>query len=207
MEMMRMFPLGHPLIPFTLVSLRIFEPRYLQMIAECRADTSTFGVVLIERGFEVGGGDVRAGVGTVAQIVEVADLPDGEQVVVAVGIERLDIVEWLSDGPYPRALVERSLEEAAPGSFDRIATIDRQLRAVLSLVSETGIDTGPLDYQLSDQAEVAAHQMCGLAPVGAFDAQRLLASQTTADRLDLLASMLDDQRDLLVAQLGGGSRG
>ncbi len=207
MEMMRMFPLGHPLIPFTLVSLRIFEPRYLQMIAECRADTSTFGVVLIERGFEVGGGDVRAGVGTVAQIVEVADLPDGEQVVVAVGIERLDIVEWLSDGPYPRAIVERSLEEAAPGSFDRIATIDRQLRAVLSLVSETGIDTGPLDYQLSDQAEVAAHQMCGLAPVGAFDAQRLLASQTTADRLDLLASMLDDQRDLLVAQLGGGSRG
>ncbi|MBK5266118.1 MAG: LON peptidase substrate-binding domain-containing protein [Acidimicrobiia bacterium] len=205
MEMMRMFPLGHPLIPFTLVSLRIFEPRYVQMIAECRADTSTFGVVLIERGFEVGGGDVRAGVGTVAQIVEVSDLPDGEQAVVAVGIERLDIVEWLSDGPYPRAIVERSLEKAAPGSVDRIAAIDKQLRVVLSLLSEAGIDTGPLDYRLSDQAEVAAHQMCGLAPVGAFDAQRLLAAQTTEDRLDLLASMLDEQRDLLMAQLGGGS--
>lgn len=204
METMRMFPLGNPLIPFTLVSLRIFEPRYLQMIAECRADTSTFGVVLIERGFEVGGGDVRAGVGTVAQIVEVSDLPDGEQAVVAVGIERLDIVEWLSDGPYPRAIVERSQETAAPGSFGRIAAIDEQLRVVLSLLSEAGIDTGPVDYQLSDQAEVAAHQMCGLAPVGAFDAQRLLAAETTEDRLDLLVSMLDEQRDLLMARLGDG---
>lgn len=204
METMRMFPLGHPLIPFTLVSLRIFEPRYLQMIAECRADTSTFGVVLIERGFEVGGGDVRAGVGTVAQIVEVSDLSDGDQGVVAVGIERLDVVEWLSDGPYPRATVERTPQMPAPRSVGRIKPIDEQLRMVLSLLSEAGVDTGPLDYQLSDQVEVAAYQMCGLAPVGAFDAQRLLAAETTERRLDLLVSMLDEQRDLLMAQLGGG---
>ena len=56
-EFMRMFPLNNVLFPHTLLPLRIFEPRYLQMIAECEDGALPFGVVLIERGFEVGGGD------------------------------------------------------------------------------------------------------------------------------------------------------
>ena len=203
METMRMFPLGHPLIPFTLVSLRIFEPRYLQMIDECLEEAKPFGVALIERGFEVGGGDIRANIGTVAQIVEAAGLPGGEKAVVAVGVQRLEIVEWLPDDPYPRALVERHEEVASPGAAHRIGSIDGQLRVVLSLLSEAGVDVGPLDYELSDRPEVAAHQMCGLAPVGAFDGQRLLAADSTDERLDLLVEMLDEQGELLKAQLGG----
>ncbi len=203
MESMRMFPLGSPLIPFAMLSLRIFEPRYLQMIGECVDQKSPFGVVLIERGFEVGGGDVRSTIGTVAQIVDVSDLPGGELAVVAVGVERIRVLEWLPDDPYPIALVERLGEEASQASAGRVTQIDQKLRSVLALVSEAGIDIGPLDYELSDQPEVASHQLCALAPVGPFDGQRLLASPSVDERLDLLSTLLDDQRDFLRAQLGG----
>ncbi len=111
MESMRMFPLGSPLIPFSMVTLRIFEPRYLQMIGECVEQAAPFGVVLIERGFEVGGGDQRSVIGTVAQLVDVSDLPDGELAVVAVGVERIRVLEWLPDDPYPIAPVERLGED------------------------------------------------------------------------------------------------
>lgn len=205
METMRMFPLEHPLIPFTLVSLRIFEPRYLQMISECLDEETPFGVVLIERGSEVGGDDLRTNIGTVAQIVDTAELPGGQRAVVAVGVERLEVVEWLPDDPYPRAVVLRFEQSPSTGPTGRIEKVDAQLRTVLALLSESGVDLGPLDYQLSDQPEVAAHQLCGLAPIGAFDAQRLLAASSTDERLDLLVEVLDQQKDLLTAQLGGES--
>lgn len=203
MEVMRMFPLEHPLIPFTLVSLRVFEPRYLQMLRECLDEQTPFGVVLIERGSEVGGDDLRSDIGTVAQIVETTELPDGQQAVVAVGVERIEVVEWLPDDPYPRAVVLRSEELPSASPIGRIETVDAQLRAVLALLSESGVDLGPLDYQLSDQPEVAAHQLCGMAPIGPFDAQRLVAASSTDERLDLLVGMLDEQKALLTARLGG----
>lgn len=203
MESMRMFPLGSPLIPFSLVTLRVFEPRYLQMIGECVEQGAPFGVVLIERGFEVGGGDQRSVIGTVAQLVDVSDLPDGELAVVAVGVERIRVLEWLPDDPYPIARVERLDEVVSPTAPARIEQIDRQLRGVLALVSEAGIDVGPLEYELSNQPEVAAHQLCALAPVGAYDAQRLLGASSVDERLELLSAMLKEEIDFLRSQLGG----
>ncbi len=72
-----MFPLGTVLLPGMPLSLHVFEPRYRQMVDDCRAGDGTFGVVLIERGSEVGGGDVRTDVGTLTRIVEARELPDG----------------------------------------------------------------------------------------------------------------------------------
>ena len=54
-----MFPLGSVLFPHALLPLRIFEPRYQALLDSCLAGDGRFGVVLIERGFEVGGGEDR----------------------------------------------------------------------------------------------------------------------------------------------------
>ena len=54
-----MFPLGGVLFPGMPLRLRVFEPRYRAMVTECLAGTPEFGVVLIERGNEVGGGDTN----------------------------------------------------------------------------------------------------------------------------------------------------
>ena len=62
--------------------------------------------MLIERGFEVGGGDQRFGVGTVARIVEAARTPDGRYLLATVGTERFRVKKWLDDDPFPRAEVD-----------------------------------------------------------------------------------------------------
>ena len=54
---MPMFPLGTVLFPHALLPLRVFEPRYREMTARVLREDGEFGVVLIERGSEVGGGD------------------------------------------------------------------------------------------------------------------------------------------------------
>ena len=72
-----MFPLGSVLFPTMVLPLHIFEERYRALVADCLAGEQEFGVCLIERGFEVGGGDERTAVGTVAQIIDAKQFDDG----------------------------------------------------------------------------------------------------------------------------------
>src|ERR1700712_2036566 len=100
---MPMFPLGTVLFPHAALPLHLFEDRYRAMAETCLRGAGLFGVVLIERGFEVGGGDQRFAVGTVARIVEAAQTPDGRYLLATVGTERLRVKKWLDDEPFPRA--------------------------------------------------------------------------------------------------------
>ncbi len=100
-----MFPLGTVLMPYAHLPLHIFEPRYRALTRDCLAGDKKFGVVLIERGYEVGGGDTRFSVGTVARIVQAVELPDGRWLLDAVGTERIRVRRWLPDDPYPQAEV------------------------------------------------------------------------------------------------------
>ena len=98
-----MFPLQSVLFPNAVLPLHVFEPRYRELTEACLQGDGRFGVVLIERGKEVGGGDSRFSVGTVARIVEAARTPDGRYLLATVGSERLRVRRWLADDPYPRA--------------------------------------------------------------------------------------------------------
>ena len=86
-----MFPLGTVLFPTQLLPLHVFEPRYRQMTQDLLAGDGRFGVVLIERGNEVGGGDTRSGFGCVAQLVQAQQTPDGRYALMAIGVERLRV--------------------------------------------------------------------------------------------------------------------
>src|SRR6188768_1380525 len=130
MEATPMFPLGMVLFPSVVLPLHVFEPRYQQMTTECLERELEFGVVLIERGSEVGGGDLRTDVGTLARIVQAQPFPDGRWAVVSVGTRRVVVAEWLDDDPYPRALVEPYEDEAAsstPAEVDDVAAIMRKV--------------------------------------------------------------------------------
>ena len=97
-----MFPLGSVLFPSIFLPLHVFEPRYRALARHCLDGDQEFGVVLIERGSEVGGDDVRTSVGTVARILEAAELEDGRWVLGTVGTRRIRVRGWLPDDPYPR---------------------------------------------------------------------------------------------------------
>ena len=107
MKQLAMFPLGSVLLPTMGLPLRVFEPRYRALVEHClESDSPEFGVVLIARGGEVGGGDVRNPIGCVARMLDVSRAADGRYGVMAVGVRRLEVIEWLEDAPYPRAMVE-----------------------------------------------------------------------------------------------------
>ena len=129
MGVMPMFPLGTPLLPGSVLPLHVFEPRYRQLVHDILADDSEvaeFGVVMIARGREVGGGDVRNDVGTVARVLDMRALPDGRYALAAVGADRLRVNAWLPDDPYPLADIDlwpdddlEQLEPAARFGDDR----------------------------------------------------------------------------------------
>src|SRR4029079_5806144 len=107
MALMPMFPLGTVLLPGMVLPLHVFEPRYQQLVRDCLdAPPHEFGVVLIDRGSEVGGGDTRSDVGVIARILQVARLEATRFALITVGTRRVRVVEWLPDDPYPRADVE-----------------------------------------------------------------------------------------------------
>ena len=87
-----MFPLGTVLFPGAILPVHVFEERYRQLAEFCTSESSVFGVVLIERGSEVGGGDTRAPVGCLAEIIQHEQFEDGRWALVEMGTERFNIV-------------------------------------------------------------------------------------------------------------------
>jgi uncharacterized protein len=199
-----MFPLGTVLLPGAVLPLHVFEPRYRQMVRDCRAADGMFGVVLIERGHEVGGGDTRTDVGTLARIVDAQELPDGRWVVVAVGDSRVQVDRWLPDDPYPQAEVRVWPDElgdvtAAADHRDRVLPL---LRRCAALLRELGEAAPPLDLDLDDDLVSASYQAVAVSPLGPADRQQLLTAPTVGDRWAGLYERLDEMVDLLVARLG-----
>src|SRR5688500_7660667 len=144
-----MFPLGSVLFPSVYLPLHVFEPRYRALVRDCLAGDREFGVVLIERGSEVGGEDVRTDAGTVARIVEAAELPDGRWALGAVGVRRLRVAAWLPDDPYPIAEVDDWPDpEPGAGYAEALAACIGNLRRALALATEAGDATAPATIEL-----------------------------------------------------------
>lgn len=168
-----MFPLGSVLFPYTPLPLRVFEPRYLTMIGRLLDEEDPeFGVVLIERGHEVGGGDRRSGVGTMARLVSVA--ADAEVLhIMAVGTRRFTVAQWVEDEPYPRAELE-ALPELEWN--DELAPMRTEAEAIVRRVLSRAERRWDADIELSEDPLAAAWQIAAIAPLGEYDQHTLLRS-------------------------------
>jgi len=197
-----MFPLGMVLFPTLVLPLHVFEPRYRALTRDCLAGDRRFGVVLIERGSEVGGGDVRYHVGTVSQIVEAAELPDGRFALGTVGVERIRVTRWLDDDPYPRAEVDVWPDPVPTAALESVhADNVALLRRVLALKAELGELAAPATIELSSDIVIAGYQAAAIAPIGPADQQSLLEAATPEHRAAALATFLADQEELLSFRL------
>ena len=199
------FPLGTVLFPSMVLPFHVFEPRYRVMVERVLADDGTFGVVLIERGSDVGGEDHRSDLGTIAKIVGAEQLSDGRWHLVTVGTERFRVNSWLPDDPYPVADIDLwPDEEPAERTTTTIAHGDvvAKFRRCMTLASEAGLDVGPVLELLRD-IEPGCLQMAAMAPLSTLDKQTLLASPGPTERLPLLSQLIDDAVTLLEGRLCG----
>jgi len=197
-----MFPLDMVLFPAMPTALRVFEDRYLVMLADILQDEpAEFGVVLIERGPQAGGGDTRFSTGTIARI---AQLQAGDRAVnlVAQGRTRVEVVEWLPDDPYPQASV-RELPglEWDPRLAPLRAEADAVVRRALAQASEFQNFGWSADAELSEDPVESTWQLAGIAPIGLLDQLALLRSRSIEE---LLRGLIDRTREAaqLRAMLG-----
>ena len=202
-----MFPLGSVLLPGMGLPLHLFEPRYRVMMHDLeQSNAQEFGVVLIERGSEVGGGDTRGEVGCRAVIAQAEEQPDGSWFLVAVGTERIRLLDWLPEDPYPRASVvpwpdlrtEQQLDDALIEGAERVA------RRVAALAVEMGAQGLLADCQLSADPSSRLYELATMAPLGALDRSRLLCTPDLPTRYELLIEMLEEQELLLQGRLTFG---
>lgn len=201
---MPMFPLGSVLVPGAVLPLHIFEPRYRQLVRDCLdSPEHEFGVVLIERGSEVGGGDQRSQVGTVARMVQVAELEGDRYAVVSVGTRRFKVVAWLPDDPYPLADVDDWPDDEAATDLlaPQIDALAARVRRAAALSSELGDTVASELGEMRGDALVDSYHLVAGTPVGPADTQRLLCADGPAQRLDLLAEVLDDLEAVLKFRL------
>ena len=194
-----MFPLGSVLFPAMPLPLRVFEERYLAMLAHVLQDEPPeFGVVLIERGQEVGGGDVRFDVGTIARI---ADLDVSENMVGLVGLggQRFEVDAWGDDDPVPQAEV-RLLDDLVWDESQRelLDEAERAVRAGMAVASEYVELAWSPAVELADSPADAAWQLAAIAPLGAMDQIELLRATSIEQLLtrviELTGSSLDSIR-------------
>jgi Lon protease-like protein len=197
-----MFPLSTVLFPGGALPLHVFETRYRGLLADCLAGDGEFGVVLIDRGPEVGGGDHRVDIGTVARITQVLGIDGGRSVIMARGTRRIRVERWLPDDPYPRAVVEDLPTPVGHDDGRAVGAADAAVSRLRSLLSELGdVPALPFDRQLQGTDEEVGWALCELVPLGPMDRQALLAAPSLAVRMERLAELCRAAADDVVGML------
>jgi Lon protease-like protein len=185
MNTIPLFPLKTVLFPGGPLRLRIFEPRYLDMVGRCMREGSSFGVAMIIEGVEAGGPATTATIGTSARIVDFEKLPDGLLGITAIGERRFRVlavtrqpdglhvadVEWLDAEP--------SLP--VPPNFEPFVTLLQHALPELAPL----YDFSPVSY---DDASWVGSRLAELLPLPPAEKQLCLEMQDPLQRLDHLRS-------------------
>ena len=101
-----LFPLNSVVFPHQKLSLRIFEPRYLQLIETCYREVRSFGICLIREGKEVGAPAIPFTIGTSVVIREFLKVSDNLYGIVVQGERRFRIKQIANEQPHIMAEIE-----------------------------------------------------------------------------------------------------
>lgn len=205
-----MFPLESSALPGEVLPLRIFEPRYSQLVSDCLTMSDpAFGVVLITRGSEVGGGDARSSVGALAHITECVDEGDGRYRIRAVIGGRIRVLSWLPDDPYPRASIEVWPDEPGPlVGPERIGQVVDLILALYQRVADAQgrrlrSDALEVDAAVAEDPALHLYALAARVPLGQADRYAVLAAPTLAERVDVLIDAVETVSAMVEFQLSG----
>lgn len=187
-----LFPLQAVLFPGAHLPLRIFEPRYMDMIAECLRLNTTFGVCLIAAGAETGEAALPHTVGTEARVVAAdADSVNEVNILVA-GERRFRVLDHSVD-----RLQLLSAEVAWLPEIPRVPVPAAQAN-LIPLLERIVRDLGervPQPHRFDD-AEWVGARYAEVLPISMLARQKLLELDDVVSRLEIIQQYLD-QRDLL----------
>jgi uncharacterized protein len=187
-----LFPLNTVLFPGGPLKLRIFEPRYVDMIGRCMREGTPFGVAMIVEGEEAGGPATTATIGTSARIVDFEKLPDGLLGITAVGEKcfRLRSVSRQPDGLNVADVEWLTAEPAMPVPQDCepfVLLLQHALPELAPLY-----DFSPVEYE---DASWVGSRLVEILPLPPEEKQLCLEMQDPLERLYHIRSRVQIQRD------------
>jgi len=188
-----LFPLHLVLFPGRQLPLHLFEPRYRQMLGDCLNAGRRFGVVAIQSGREASDVPEIFRVGTIAQIEEVCELPDGRFDIMTRGTLRFRVLELRTGTPYLRADVE--LLEDTPARTEEAARAREVRELLLPYLASLGAPDELLERVPHDPNELA-YLAAAAAQVEIAEQQGLLELDSTRRRLEATQRMLRRENGL-----------
>jgi Lon protease-like protein len=179
-----LFPLNAVLFPHVPMALHIFEDRYRALMRDCQAAGTTFGVLAIRSGREVGDGAQPYSVGTLAQLRNVEELPDGRFNLVVVGASRFHVDAFSYERPYLIGEV-RYLEDHGATVEEAEQLMPRVVAAFRDYLAATQRLSGaePEEVSLPGEPELLSYLVAASMQVETARRQALLELDSTAARL------------------------
>lgn len=189
-EWVPLFPLRTVLFPDGPLPLRVFEPRYLDMVSRCLRNDSPFGVLLLLAGSEVGAAST-ASVGTLARIADWYQGSDGILGVTALGTSRFDLhdVDQQDDGLYLGRVTPLQAEAAVPLPDDFLPMAEL-LQVILD---DLGKLYGDLPRRMDDATWVGC-RFAEILPMPLEQKQHCLQLTDAVERLEFVRPMLRSVR-------------
>ena len=184
-----LFPLHKVLVPGAPLDLRIFEPRYLDMVRDCGRSGSGFGVCLILAGEETGAAATPAAWGTEAVIEDFGTTPEGLLALRVRGTRRFQVTRTRvrDNGLLVGEVAFREDASAAPAGSLRLrpehALLAELLRRILGQVGGEHADPAPA---LFDDAPWVGWRLAELLPLTPAQRQLLLQVDDPHARLQRL---------------------
>jgi Lon protease-like protein len=178
-----LFPLPIVLVPTERIPLHIFEPRYLELVAECLETDGEFGLVLA-----TGDGAVHE-IGTRARVAALVEtLDDGRMNIVVEGGSRFRLLELTRGRSFQTGIVEDVLDDDEPVGDD---DIERALEVFRELAAAAESDVDIPEADSPDLVwELAARIDFGIDPK-----QEILASTSPPARMRRLVELLQISLD------------
>ena len=181
------FPLGLVVLPGTIQTLQIFEPRYLSMVKDCMNSESGFVITLSNDNVS---GESFMSQGTFVDIIDFNQLSNGLLGITVKGREKVSIksIEQVESG-----LHFASISPIAEPVVDDQAVLAKfpDLINVLSQLKEhPQVKLLPLEIDMLS-AESVSYQLAGLIPISPMQKQTLLEAFDSKQRMNILAKLVN----------------
>jgi len=194
-----LFPLNAVLLPGGLLSLKVFEPRYLDLVGTCLRERQTFGVVLIRDGSEVQTRPPREGtqpavsfegVGVVAELLDVDATQANILHVRCKGLQRFDLRESRQerDGLWKARVRLLPDDETVLPSAELVDTA-RALASAMVALKQQGSEPFLKPFRFEDAGWVA-NRWCEILPIPLAARQKLMELEDPLVRLKLVGEFL-----------------
>jgi uncharacterized protein len=189
-----LFPLQAVLFPGGLLSLRVFEARYLDLVSDCLRCQKKFGVVALQTGREVNDKTAPTprmeNTGVVAELLDVDSPTTGILQVRCKGLQRFEIKSRRqeSDGLWVANVINQADDLDATPPADMHETVRALATAIASLKDQGS--TPFLDPYHFDSASWVANRWCELLPISLIAKQKLMELPDGLTRLQLVRDFL-----------------